>query len=250
MISKFVELSDLATIPSTKVKKIHLVSKVPLLVKQLSDLQEKLYAQHAFSVLIILQGMDTSGKDSAVKQVFTGVNPAGCNVTSFKAPTDKELNHHFLWRISNACPQIGMIQIFNRSQYEDILIPMVKQTMSEDKLVKRCKEINLFEEGLVNANTIVLKFFLHVSQKEQLKRLQARKDNPSKQWKFQQEDLDDIEKHHKYLNAYQFILNHSSNTLPWVTVPADKKWYKNYIILNSIVQTLTKYHFAYPGLSN
>jgi len=249
-MSKPVKLSDEATAPSTKVKKSHLVSKIPLLLKQLSDLQEKLYAQHAFSVLIILQGMDTSGKDSAVKQVFTGVNPAGCNVISFKAPTDIELNHHFLWRISNACPQIGMIQIFNRSQYEDVLVPMVKQTMVEDELNKRCEEINLFEEGLVNANTIVLKFFLHVSQKKQFKRLQARKDNPSKQWKFQQEDLDDIEKHNKYLNAYQFILNHPSKKLPWVVVPADKKWYKNYIILNSIVQTLTKYQFAYSGLSN
>jgi PPK2 family polyphosphate:nucleotide phosphotransferase len=244
-----IKLSAISTKPPTKVKKSEVISKMSSLTKQLSAIQEKLYAQHGFSVLIVLQGMDTSGKDSAVKQVFTGVNPAGCNVTSFKAPTAIELNHHFLWRISNACPQLGMIQIFNRSQYEDILVPMVLETHTEHILNKRCEEIKVFEEGLVATNTIVLKFFLHVSQHEQFSRLKKRKENPSKQWKFHPEDLIDTEKHQKYLNAYQFILNHHSTVLPWFIVPADKKWYKNYIILNSIVQTLTQYHFDYPVLT-
>jgi PPK2 family polyphosphate:nucleotide phosphotransferase len=245
-----IKLSTISTTPSSKVKKSHVVSKMESLTKQLSDIQEKLYAQHGFSVLIVLQGMDTSGKDSAVKQVFTGVNPAGCNVTSFKTPTAIELNHHFLWRISNACPQLGMIQIFNRSHYEDILVPMVNQTYTEHELSKRCEEIKVFEEGLVTSNTILIKFFLHVSQQEQFNRIKKRKENPSKQWKFNPDDLVDTERHQKYLSAYQFILNHQSTTLPWVIVPADKKWYKNYIILNSIVQTLTQYHFDYPGLNN
>lgn len=245
-----IKLASVSTTPPRKVKKSHVVAKMASLIKQLSAIQEKLYAQHSFSVLIVLQGMDTSGKDSAVKQVFTGVNPAGCSVTSFKAPTAVELNHHFLWRISNACPQLGMIQIFNRSQYEDILVPMVLETHTEQVLSKRCEEIKVFEEGLVTANTILLKFFLHVSQQEQFARLKKRKENPSKQWKFNPNDLIDTERHQKYLNAYQFIFNHQSTTLPWVIVPADKKWYKNYIILNSIVQILTQYHFKYPGLSN
>ncbi len=243
-------LSDISTIPSEEIDKKTIVEKLPELLKQLSNIQERLYAQHAFSVLIILQGMDTSGKDGAIKQVFTGVNPAGCNVTSFKEPTEIERNHHFLWRISKACPQLGMMQIFNRSQYEDVLIPMVKSTLDKKALKERCEEITVFEKGLVNANTIVMKFFLHVSQDEQYRRLTKRKENPNKQWKFNPNDLLDIEKHHKYLNAYQFIFDNQSKDLPWVIVPSDKKWYKNYFILNSIVETLTAYHFTFPELNN
>ena len=216
-------LSDISTTPPDKIKKSTVIKKLPELIRQ-----------HYYAVLIILQGMDTSGKDGAIKQVFTGVNPAGCNVTSFKQPTEIELNHHFLWRISKACPQIGMVQIFNRSQYEDVLIPMVKSTLDKKALTKRCDEINAFENGLVNANTIVLKYFLHVSQKKQFKRLKKRKENPDKQWKFNPDDLADIEKHKKYLNAYQFIFDNQSKDLPWVVVPADKKWYKNYFILTAL----------------
>ncbi len=242
------KLSEISTLPSSEVKKSHILSKTEGLLQKLSDIQEKLYAQKVYSVLIILQGMDTSGKDSAVKRVFTGVNPAGCNITSFKAPTTLERSHHFLWRISKVCPQTGMIQIFNRSQYEDILVPMVNQTLSEKELSDRCKEINAFEEGLVAANTILLKFFLHVSQEEQFKRLEERKEDPDKQWKFDKDDLVDIEKHQKYLKAYQFIFDHQSDTMPWVVVPADKKWFKNYSILHHIVKTLQQYDITYPAI--
>lgn len=247
-MSHSVQLSEIATRPSSKIKKSDILAKMDSLAEQLSEIQEKLYAQHAFSVLIVLQGMDTSGKDSAVKQVFTGVNPAGCNVISFKTPTAIELDHHFLWRISKACPPKGIIHIFNRSHYEDILVPMVQQTLSDKKLKERCEEINVFEKGLTAAHTIIIKFFLHISQEEQLKRLQERKDNPRKHWKFNKQDIADIDKHKKYAKAYQFIFDHDANISPWNIIPADKKWFKNYCILNHIVQTLEQYHFAFPEL--
>ncbi|MES2779508.1 MAG: PPK2 family polyphosphate kinase [Bacteroidota bacterium] len=249
-MSHSVQLAKIATNPPAHIKKSKILSEMVSLLKQLSEIQEKLYAQHAFSVLIVLQGMDTSGKDSAVKQVFTGVNPAGCNVTSFKAPTAIELDHHFLWRISKECPQKGMIHIFNRSHYEDILVPLVKQTLSEKKIKERCEEINVFEKGLMAEHTIILKFFLHVSQEEQFKRLEERKENPRKQWKFNKEDIIDIDKHHHYAKAYQFIFDHDANLIPWTIIPADKKWFKNYCILNHIVKTLSQYRFSYPQIKS
>lgn len=249
-MSHSVQLSEIATKPSSKIKKSDILAEMDSLLEELSEIQEKLYAQHAFSVLIVLQGMDTSGKDSAVKQVFTGVNPAGCNVTSFKAPTVIEQDHHFLWRISKACPQKGMIHIFNRSHYEDILVPMVQQALSEKKLKERCEEINVFEKGLIGAHTVLIKFFLHVSQEEQLERLKERKENPNKQWKYNKEDVVDIDKHKKYAKAYQFIFDHDTNIAPWNIIPADKKWFKNYCILNHIVQTLRQYRFSYPQLTD
>lgn len=249
-MSHTIKLSEVSTKPPAKVTKLEIRKKMTSLLEELSEIQEKLYAQHAFSVLIVLQGMDTSGKDSAVKQVFTGVNPAGCNVTSFKAPTVIEQDHHFLWRISNACPQKGMIQIFNRSHYEDILVPYVQQTLSEKKLKERCEEINVFEKGLVASNTIIIKFFLHVSQDAQLERLEERKVNPRKHWKYNKQDIIDIDKHKKYAKAYQFIFDHDSTVSPWNIIPADKKWYKNYCILNHIVETLQPYHFAFPEMAD
>lgn len=245
-MSHSVQLSEKATVPSSKLKKSAIKSEMESLVKQLSDIQEKLYAQHAFSVLIVLQGMDTSGKDSAVKQVFTGVNPAGCNVTSFKVPTPIERDHHFLWRIQNACPPKGMIHIFNRSHYEDILVPIVTQALSEEGIKERCDAIQAFENALIANHTILIKFFLHVSQEEQYKRLKERQTDPTKQWKLTKEDSVDIQKHKKYAKAYEYIFNQDSGVSPWNIIPADKKWYKNYCVLNHIVRTLQQYHFTYP----
>jgi PPK2 family polyphosphate:nucleotide phosphotransferase len=247
-MSHSVQLSEIATMPASKYKKSEGKAEMISLLKKLSEIQEMLYASHKYAVLIVLQGMDTSGKDSAVKQVFTGVNPAGCNVTSFKVPTAIELDHHFLWRISNACPSKGMIHIFNRSHYEDILVPLVKQNLSDKKIKERCEEIKMFERGLSESDTILMKFFLHVSQEEQIKRLEERKNNPRKQWKYNKEDVIDIDKHKKYAKAYQFIFDHDANLIPWTIIPADKKWFKNYCILNHIVKTLEHYHFNYPSI--
>lgn len=240
-------LSHIQTYPTEKISKLKAKQKMIALTETLIQIQDKLFAQQKYKVLIILQGMDTAGKDSAVKHVFYGVNPAGCNVKSFKAPTQEELAHHFLWRISNHCPAKGMIQIFNRSQYEDVLIPLMNQTLTKNQFEERCSEINNFETGLINNDTILIKFFLHISQNEQLKRLEERKTNTSKKWKYQKGDVKDIANHDAFLEAYQNVIKHCYKTANWYVVPADKKWYKNYFILDKIVKTLQEYKIEYPS---
>jgi PPK2 family polyphosphate:nucleotide phosphotransferase len=240
-------LLSIETVPSKGSSKSAADKENQLLINQLSVIQDKLYAQNKYSVLIILQGMDTAGKDSAVKHVFSGVNPAGCNVMSFKVPTQQEAAHHFLWRVSSCCPARGIIQIFNRSHYEEILMPKVHHTLSKNMLVKRCKEINMFESGLVNNNTILLKFYLHISHKEQLQRLNERRNDKSKRWKFSEEDIVDVNRHEAYRKAYEFIFKYTS-LYPWTIIPADKKWYKNNQILKAIVLKLQDYNIDYPTL--
>ena len=243
-----IRLSSISTLPSKKISKAKAAIENIRLIKKLSAIQDKLYAQQQYSVLIVFQGMDTAGKDGAVKHVFSGVNPAGCNVKSFKVPTIEEASHQFFWRINKTCPEKGMMQIFNRSHYEDVLIPMVNNTLTDKQIRERCKEINAFEKGLIENNTILLKFFLNISHKEQLRRLDARRTDPNKRWKFQKEDIVDIEKHTKYKKAYESIFERCSDAADWQIIPADKKWYKNYSILNSIVNELQKYDIAYPDL--
>ncbi|MFA9213921.1 MAG: PPK2 family polyphosphate kinase [Candidatus Methylacidiphilales bacterium] len=240
-------LSHIPTYPTEKISKLKAKQKMIALTETLILIQDKLFAQQKYKVLIILQGMDTAGKDSAVKHVFYGVNPAGCDVQSFKAPTQEELAHHFLWRINNYCPSKGMIQIFNRSQYEDVLIPLMNETLTKSQLAERCNEINNFETGLINNDTILIKFFLHISQNEQSKRLAERKTNITKKWKYQKSDVKDIANHNEFLEAYQFVFKHCSKPTNWFVVPADKKWYKNYFILDKIVKTLQDYKIEYPS---
>lgn len=245
-MSKKIKLSAIATEPTEDIDKQESKKVRIKLTEKLKEIQSKLYAQKKFDVLIILQGMDTSGKDSAVKHVFSGVNPAGCRVKSFKAPTEEEKAHHFLWRISKETPEKGMIQIFNRSQYEDILVPTIDHLV-DDKIIKaRCEEINSFEAGLILNNTIVMKFYLHISHKKQVEKLQERKTNEYKRWKYQKEDIVAIDKHDDFAKIYQYIFEHCSEAAPWRIIPADKKWYKNYAILNEIVQELEKYEIHYP----
>jgi PPK2 family polyphosphate:nucleotide phosphotransferase len=240
-------LSNIQTYPTEKISKLKAKQKMVELTEELIQIQDKLFAQQKYKVLIILQGMDTAGKDSAVKHVFYGVNPAGCNVKSYKAPTEEELAHHFLWRISNHCPAKGIIQIFNRSHYEDVLVPLMKQILTKNQIAERCNEINQFEAGLINNDTILIKFFLHISQDEQLKRLAERKTNISKKWKYQKSDVKYIANHKVFLEAYQYILTQTSKPANWHVVPADKKWYKNYFILDKIVKTLQEYKIEYPS---
>jgi polyphosphate kinase 2 (PPK2 family) len=192
--------------------------------------------------------MDTAGKDSAVKHVFSGVNPAGCNVKSFKKPSSQESSHHFLWRINKECPAKGMIKIFNRSQFEDILVPMINDELSKKVLEERCNEINAFEKGLIHDHTIYFKFYLHISHGEQIKRLEERKTNPTKNWKYQKQDVRDISKHTTFKSAYEFIIKNCSENVNWQIIPADKKWFKNYCILKTIVEHLNTYEIKYPKL--
>jgi PPK2 family polyphosphate:nucleotide phosphotransferase len=247
-MSNKIHLSSISTQPKKSKSKAKIADENLKLLAKLTEVQDKLFAQNKYSVLIILQGMDTAGKDSAVKHVFSGVNPAGCNVKSFKIPTEEESAHHFLWRVSKECPQRGMIKIFNRSQYEDILMPKINQTLKSEILKKRCLEINVFEKGLVDNNTILIKFLLHISHNEQVTRQNERKTNPNKIWKYQAEDAADIEKHEKYKKAYEYIIENCSVTKPWHIIPADKKWYKNYSILHTIVSILEKHNIKYPDL--
>ena len=242
-----IHLSAISTLPKEKISKEDAAIENASLIEKLVIIQNKLYAQQKYSVLIVLQGMDTAGKDSAVKNVFSGVNPAGCDVTSFKAPTTEEAAHHFLWRISKECPKKGKIQIFNRSHYEDILVPIVNKTANSKLIKGRCKEINAFEKGLIRDNTILFKFYLHISHKEQLERLSSRKTEEHKRWKYQKEDVIAISKHKEYRKAYEVVFKHCSE-VPWHIIPADIKWYKNYRILKNIVDELEKYDINYPKI--
>jgi PPK2 family polyphosphate:nucleotide phosphotransferase len=242
-----IHLAKISTLPIEKISEEKAKKEITRLVKELSSIQNKLYAQRKYAVLIVLQGMDTSGKDSAVKHVFSGVNPAGYSVKSFKVPTAEESAHHFLWRISKCCPEKGMTQIFNRSHYEDILMPIINKSLDNDQVKERCDEINVFERGLLKDNTLVLKFYLHVSHKEQLKRLKDRKTDEHKRWKYQKADMIAIAKHDEYVKAYEFVFEQCSEDVTWQVVPADKKWYKNYYILRAIVKELEKYDIKYPS---
>lgn len=245
-MSRSVSLSSISNAPPAGASKASIEKKSVKLVQKLAEIQDKLFAQKKYSVLIVLQGMDTAGKDSAVKHVFSGVNPAGCSVKSFKIPTPEEQAHHFLWRCSKECPEKGTIKIFNRSYYEDILISKVKGLLTDKQLKERCEEINAFEKALTNNKTIVLKFYLHISHNEQLQRLHERRSDPTKRWKYQKQDIVDIKNHDKFANAYEFVFKHCSRPLPWIIVPANKKWYKNYFILDTIVSELKKYEITYP----
>ncbi len=247
-MSHKIKLDDIPTVPDEKITEEEAAKESLHLVDKLIKIQGKLYAQKKYAVLIVLQGMDASGKDSAVKKVFSGVNPAGCNVKAFKAPTEEEAAHHFLWRVSKACPEKGYIQIFNRSHYEDILVPVLNKTVSHKLIKERYNEINAFERGLIKDNTIVMKFYLHVSHQEQLNRLEERKTDEQKRWKYQKGDVLAISQHDEFKKIYQSIFKHCSNEGPWHIIPSDKKWYKNYAILKEIIETLEKYDIKYPKI--
>lgn len=215
---------------------------------RLPELQNLLYAQGKYSFLIILQGVDASGKDSVVKAVFTGVNPAGCSVTPWKAPTELERNHDFLWRIHKEVPEKGMIKIFNRSHYEDVLITRVEKWIDETEAKKRFTHINNFESLITDANdTIILKFYLHISSEEQLERLQERISDPTKNWKYNANDIKVNEKWNEYQNAYQDVFE-NCNQIPWVIVPSDQNWYKEYIIAKTLVERLEELKMEYPKI--
>ncbi len=247
-MGKKTRLDKISTDPTEKITEQEAAVKNIRLIEKLSNIQNRLYAQRKYAVLIVLQGMDAAGKDSAVQKVFSGVNPAGCRVKAFKVPTEEEAAHHFLWRINRECPEKGFIQIFNRSHYEDILVPTVNKTMDKHAVKDRMEEINYFEKGLVRENTIVMKFYLHVSHAEQLRRLQDRKTDAHKRWKYQKEDIHAISQHDKFKKVYETIFENCSEGAPWQIIPADKKWYKNYKILKEIVKTLEEYDIDYPKI--
>jgi PPK2 family polyphosphate:nucleotide phosphotransferase len=226
--------------------------------KRLSDFQEKLYAQHRWALLLIFQGMDASGKDSAIKAIFEGVNPQGCDVTSFKQPTSHELDHDFMWRSVIALPERGRIGIFNRSYYEECLVTRVhpdllKQEKIPPKLItkniwrERFEDISAFERYLSRNGTVILKFFLNVSKEEQRERFLDRLEQPSKIWKFSMSDIAERARWNRYQAVYQDIVRHTSTSLaPWYVVPADHKWFARVVIGSAIVAALEGLDLHFP----
>ncbi|MBA2391162.1 MAG: polyphosphate kinase 2 family protein [Ktedonobacteraceae bacterium] len=209
---------------------------------ELSDLQEILAAAQKQSLLIILQGMDTSGKDGTIRHVFSGINPQGCEVHAFKEPTPEELAHDFLWRIHKVAPAKGMMGIFNRSHYEDVLVVRVHNLVPEPIWSRRYKEINAFEKLLANNGTIVLKFFLHISYDEQERRLLARQQDKEKAWKLSASDWAERKYWKDYQRAYEDALSQcSTDEAPWYIIPANHKWYRNLAIAHTMVHTMQKY---------
>jgi PPK2 family polyphosphate:nucleotide phosphotransferase len=227
----------------------------------MSELQEKLYAQNRWALLLIFQAMDAAGKDSAIKKVMTGINPQGCQVFSFKTPSHEELDHDFLWRTSRCLPERGRIGIFNRSYYEEVLIPRVRpevlerQQLPESLITKRIwkerfEDINAFERYLTRNGVIVRKFFLHVSKEEQTKRLLQRLDTPSKNWKFSEADVAGQASWDAYMRAYEeTICSTSTPHAPWFVVPANHKWFTHAVIAAAIIEALESLHLAFPTVS-
>ncbi len=226
--------------------------------KRLSDFQEKLYAQDRWSLLLIFQGMDAAGKDSAIKAIFEGVNPQGCEVTSFKQPTSHELDHDFMWRSSIALPERGRIGIFNRSYYEECLVTrvhpelLVKEKIPPKLITKniwreRFEDISAFERYLSRNGTVILKFFLNISKEEQRERFLDRLEQPSKNWKFSMDDITERARWPRYMAVYQDIVRHTSTSVaPWFVVPADHKWFARVVIGSAIVSTLEALNLHFP----
>ena len=217
-------------------------------VAKLPELHDLLYAEHRRSVLIILQGMDASGKDGTVKHVMSGVNPRNCTVTSFKVPTPIELDHDYLWRVHAAVPRKGEIGIFNRSHYEDVLVTRVHKLVTPAECRKRYGQINAFEEMLTSSGVTLLKFFLHISRDEQERRIEERLADPRKNWKFSKSDIKERRYWKKYQEAYEDAVGHcSTRRAPWHVIPADHKWFRNFAVSGVVVRTLEGFRMGFPG---
>jgi PPK2 family polyphosphate:nucleotide phosphotransferase len=209
------------------------------LIGRLEELQERLYANGNRAVLIVLQGMDSSGKDGTIKHVMSGVNPQGCRVATFKTPSNSELAHDFLWRVHHEVPAKGQIGIFNRSHYEDVLITRVHKMISAKVEAQRLNQIKEFEELLAENGTAILKFFLHISKKEQKARLEARICDPEKRWKFSEGDLEERKLWADYMAVFEEVISATSTEhAPWYIVPANRKWYRNLVVADRVVDAL------------
>jgi PPK2 family polyphosphate:nucleotide phosphotransferase len=219
------------------------------LTNRLEALQELLYAEHKHKVLIVLQAMDTGGKDGTIRHVFEGVNPQGVKVASFGVPTPRELAHDYLWRVHQCMPGNGEIVIFNRSHYEDVLVVRVHNLVPPGVWQRRYAQINEFERIMAEEGTTILKFYLHISRDEQKKRLQERLDDPDKRWKFKLSDVKERQFWPDYIQAYADALSKTSaEWAPWYIVPADHKWYRNLVVGSVIVTTLEELKMSYPPL--
>jgi PPK2 family polyphosphate:nucleotide phosphotransferase len=224
-----------------------LTSELSKIQEIMAELQYRLYIENKKSLLIVLQGMDTSGKDGTIRHVIKAFNPVSCKVDSFKVPSDDEMAHDFLWRIHAKVPQNRFIEVFNRSHYEDIIEVGVQNLLPKHIWSKRYKQINQFEKLLAESNVKIVKFFLYISKQEQGKRLQERLSHPSKRWKVNEEDFEKRKKWDEYIQAYEEVIGRcSTQHAPWYIIPADKKWFRNWIIASIITNALQKMKIKYP----
>lgn len=243
-----INLSKISTHAPKGLDKDDTKEKMGSILEELDELQNLLYANGKNAVLVIIQGMDASGKDGAVKNVFGTLNPLGVVAKSFKAPTEEELAHDFLWRIHSHAPAKGMIQVFNRSQYEDVLITRVHKWIDDETAHKRMKAINNFEMLLQEHNdTVILKFYLHISKEKQTERLNERLTNKRKYWKSNPNDFIEAKLWDDYMKAYEDCFE-QCNAIPWTIVPADQNWYKEYLIATMLLEKLQKLNMKYPPL--
>lgn len=243
-----IKLDKINTRAPEKMDKNETKEKTAKILGELDGLQNLLYAEGKHSILVVIQAMDAGGKDGLIRDVFTSMNPQGVTVKSYKAPTPEELSHDFLWRIHQHAPAKGMIQIFNRSHYEDILITRVHKWCDDDTAKKRMRAINDFERILQeHNNTHILKFYLHVSPDEQRERLVERLKDPGKMWKYNEKDFEESRLWDIYMEMYEDCFNNCNNP-PWTIVPADQNWYKEYVVANSLWELLKSLDMQYPGV--
>jgi len=242
-----IKLADFSTLPPKDADRDDLEKETKDLVDRLGELQEILHAQAKHGVLVVFQGMDASGKDGAVRKVFEECHPKGLRSVSFKKPTDEEFAHDFLWRIHKETPPQGMIHIFNRSHYEDVLIQRVHKWIDEPHVTRRIDSINAFERLLqYDANTLIIKFYLHISYDQQEKELQQRLDEHDKHYKHNPGDWEERKHWEEYMRCYEDVINRSE--VPWTIVPVDKRWYRDYVVAKKMVEELEKLDLEYPGL--
>lgn len=244
-----VKVDDFSTLPPEKSDeyKAQIKAKTAELGERLSDLQDVLYAEHKRRVLVVLQGLDTSGKDGCTRNVFAPISPQGLRVVAFKAPTAPELEHDYLWRVHDKVPGNGEIAVFNRSHYEEVLVVRVQALRPKEVWEKRYRHIVEWERMLADEGTLILKFFLHISKDEQKKRLQARLDEKSKHWKWDSGDLRDRAYWDHYLEAYEEMLEKTSTDFaPWTMVPSDKKWFRDHIVSKHVVAAMESLNMQYP----
>lgn len=217
---------------------------------QLQELQKKLYAQNKHRVLVVMQAMDTGGKDGCIKNVFSSIDPQGINVVSFKKPSEAEFAHDFLWRVHARVPSNGQLVIFNRSHYEDIIAVRVKKLFPDEVWQRRQRHVIEFERMLAEEGTTIVKIFLHISKTEQKKRLEARLENPAKHWKVNPDDLVDRARWSEFMEAYEDVISKTSTGFaPWYVVPADRKWYRNLCVARILVDTLKKLEMEFPPIN-
>lgn len=241
------QLSDRAASSTLGWEKDKTREKTEQNLKKLEELQYHLYADGGKSLLIVLQGIDAAGKDGLIRKVFTAFNPQGTHVTSFKVPAGREVAHDYLWRVHAACPPRGLIGIFNRSHYEDLIVPMLNESISRKQLAARIDHINSFERMLTDEGTTIVKFLLHISRDEQWERLMARLDEPNRNWKFRMGDLAERQRWDKYIATFSRVVSSTSTShAPWFVVPANSKWFRDFAVSEIVRLALQGMNLQWP----